>query len=69
MSRCGARIKIIDSISARGDLKGYHLLWAVRPHMLRRLGPRKAAAESYRAALSTRRINLVTCVMDTRDFL
>jgi hypothetical protein len=44
--RCGARIKTIDSISARGDLKDYHLLWAVRAHLLRRLGQRKGAAES-----------------------
>jgi predicted RNA polymerase sigma factor len=47
MSRCRARITDYRfDLRARGDLKDYHLLWAARADLLRRLGPRKGAAES-----------------------
>jgi len=45
-------LRIIDSICARGELKDYHLLWAARADLLRRLGHWAEATESYRIALT-----------------
>ncbi|MBV8451611.1 MAG: RNA polymerase sigma factor [Deltaproteobacteria bacterium] len=45
-------LQIIDSICARGELKDYHLLWAARADLLRRLGQRAEAAEAYHTALT-----------------
>jgi RNA polymerase sigma-70 factor (ECF subfamily) len=44
-------LQIIDSICARGELKDYHLLWAARADLLRRLRHWTEAIESYRTAL------------------
>ena len=44
-------LQIIDSIRARGELQDYHLLWAARADLLRRLGQFVDAIESYRIAL------------------
>jgi RNA polymerase sigma-70 factor (ECF subfamily) len=45
-------LRLVDSIAARGDLAGYHLLHAVRADFLRRLERREEAAIAYRAALA-----------------
>jgi RNA polymerase sigma-70 factor (ECF subfamily) len=43
-------LALIDTLEARGGLKGYELLPAVRADLLRRLGRRDAAREAYLAA-------------------
>jgi RNA polymerase sigma-70 factor (ECF subfamily) len=43
-------LDLIDALEARGGLKGYELLPAVRADLLRRLGRREAAREAYLAA-------------------
>jgi RNA polymerase sigma-70 factor (ECF subfamily) len=43
-------LALIDALEARGRLKGYELLPAVRADLLRRLGRADAAREAYRAA-------------------
>ncbi|MGB8399818.1 RNA polymerase sigma factor, partial [Bradyrhizobium sp.] len=43
-------LDLIDALEARGGLKGYELLPAVRADLLRRLGRHAAAREAYRAA-------------------
>src|SRR6266508_2154316 len=40
-------LDLIDALEARGGLKGYELLPAVRADLLRRLGRRDAAREAY----------------------
>src|SRR5450631_1511165 len=45
-------LDLIDALEARGGLKGYELLPAVRADLLRRLGRRDAAREAYLAAAS-----------------
>jgi RNA polymerase sigma-70 factor (ECF subfamily) len=42
---------LADAIDARGELRGYHLLHAVRADLLRRLGRFTEAAEAYETAL------------------
>ena len=42
---------LADAIDARGELRGYHLLHAVRADLLRRLGRRAEAAAAYETAL------------------
>ncbi|HEU4477344.1 MAG TPA: RNA polymerase sigma factor [Pyrinomonadaceae bacterium] len=46
-----AALKLIDELSADGNLDQYHLLHAARADLLRRLGSNKDAAESYKRAL------------------
>jgi RNA polymerase sigma-70 factor, ECF subfamily len=46
-----AGLRLLDSLSARGELSGYHLLPAARADLLRRLGRPSEAAAAYRAAL------------------
>ena len=46
-----AGLRLIDRLTARDTLSGYHLLPAARADLLRRLGRREEAAEAYRAAL------------------
>ena len=46
-----AGLRLIDCLTARETLPGYHLLPAARADLLRRLGRREEAAEAYRAAL------------------
>ena len=43
-------LDLVDALSARGDLRGYELLPAVRADLLRRLGRTEEAREAYRAA-------------------
>lgn len=43
-------LDLVDAISARGGLRGYELLPAVRADLLRRLGRTEEAREAYRAA-------------------
>ena len=43
-------LDLIDALEARGGLKGYGLMPAVRADLLRRLGRREAAREAYLAA-------------------
>ena len=43
-------LDLIDALEARGSLKGYELLPAVRADLLRRLGRHEAAREAYLAA-------------------
>lgn len=45
-------LKLIDTLASSGDLDGYHLLHAARADLLRRLGSKKEAAESYTRALA-----------------
>jgi RNA polymerase sigma-70 factor (ECF subfamily) len=44
-------IALIDALVATGDLNGYHLLHAARADLLRRVGSKVEAAESYARAL------------------
>lgn len=43
-------LDLVDALEARGGLKGYELLPAVRADLLRRLGRRDAARKAYQAA-------------------
>ncbi len=45
-------LRMIESIRVRNDLDGYHLMWAARADLLRRLERWVEAAESYRRALA-----------------
>ena len=45
-------LDLIDALEARGSLRGYALMPAVRADLLRRLGRRDAAREAYRTATS-----------------
>ena len=45
-------LRIIESLCARGELDDYHLMWAARADLLRRLGRWREAATCYRAALA-----------------
>lgn len=46
-----AGLALIDELAAAGDLDGYHLLYAARADLLRRLGSFEEAAKSYLRAL------------------
>jgi RNA polymerase sigma-70 factor (ECF subfamily) len=46
-------LRLVDSIAKRGELKGYHMLPAVRADLLRRLGRRTEAIEAYQQALQS----------------
>ena len=46
-----AGLALVDTLSAIGDLDGYHLLHAARADLLRRLGSSEEATKSYRRAL------------------
>jgi RNA polymerase sigma-70 factor (ECF subfamily) len=45
-------LALVDALDARGGLKGYALMPAVRADLLRRLGRRDAAREAYHAAMA-----------------
>ncbi len=45
-------LELIDVLAATGDLDGYHLLHAARADLLRRVGSREEAANSYARALA-----------------
>ncbi len=47
-----AALLLVDAIHARGELSDYHLLYAVRADLLRRVGKIDAAARDYRRALA-----------------
>jgi RNA polymerase sigma-70 factor, ECF subfamily len=47
----GRALDLLDALSARGSLAGYHLLPAARADILRRLGRKDEARAAYRAAL------------------
>jgi RNA polymerase sigma-70 factor, ECF subfamily len=44
-------LRLIDAIERQGELRDYHLLWAARADLLRRLGRWHEAREAYRHAL------------------
>ncbi|HEY6523254.1 MAG TPA: RNA polymerase sigma factor [Solirubrobacteraceae bacterium] len=46
-----AGLAVIDELEASGELAGYHLLYATRADLLRRLGRSAEAADAYRSAL------------------
>jgi len=46
-------LRLVDSISQRGDLANYHMLPAVRGDLLRRMGRRDEAIAAYRQALTS----------------
>lgn len=46
-----AGLELIDELEAAGELAGYHLLYASRADLLRRLGRLDEAADAYRRAL------------------
>jgi RNA polymerase sigma-70 factor (ECF subfamily) len=48
----GAALRLIDSLTAAGELEDYHLLHAARADLLRRQGAASDAAESYERALA-----------------
>jgi RNA polymerase sigma-70 factor, ECF subfamily len=45
-------LSLLDDLSSRGDLDSYHLLFAARADLLRRLGNPKEAALSYKRAIA-----------------
>ena len=45
-------LELLGELSARGDLEGYHLFYAARADLLRRLNHRKEAATNYKRAIS-----------------
>ena len=47
-----AGLRLLDALAARGELEQYHLLHAARADLLRRLGRRREASESYARALA-----------------
>ncbi len=47
-----AALLLVDAIHARGELREYHLLYAARAHLRRRVGKLDAAARDYRKALT-----------------
>jgi len=47
-----AGLRLVDALAASGDLAGYYLLPATRADLLRRLGRREQAAQSYQEALT-----------------
>ena len=49
-------LPLVDSLSARGELDGYHLLHAARADLLRRLGRRVEAIRDYELALGLARL-------------
>jgi RNA polymerase sigma-70 factor (ECF subfamily) len=49
-------LDLLDALTARGTLAGYHLLPAVRADVLRRLNRREEARTAYRAALGLARL-------------
>lgn len=44
-------LRLIDAILARGDLKGYHLVYAARADLYRRAGKKDEARQAYEQAL------------------
>ena len=46
-----AGLEAIEAVASDGELKGYHLLHAARADLLRRLGRKEPAADSYRRAM------------------
>jgi len=48
---------LIDALEARGTLRGYELLFAVRADLLRRLGRHEAACEAYRSAIAATQLD------------
>lgn len=52
-------LDLIDALEARGGLKGYELLPAVRADLLRRLGRHAAAREAYLAATAATQLDLL----------
>jgi RNA polymerase sigma-70 factor, ECF subfamily len=46
-----AGLLLVDAVAVRGELRGYHLLHAVRADLLRRLGKRSQAVTEYKSAL------------------
>jgi RNA polymerase sigma-70 factor, ECF subfamily len=47
-----AGLRLLDSLSARGELSSYHLLPAARADLLRRLGRNQESAAAYRDAIA-----------------
>jgi RNA polymerase sigma-70 factor (ECF subfamily) len=45
-------LELIDALAATGELDAYHLFYAVRADLLRRIGARPEAAKSYKQALA-----------------
>jgi RNA polymerase sigma-70 factor, ECF subfamily len=46
-----AGLALLDPLERRGELDGYHLFWAAKADLLRRLGRAADAADNYRRAL------------------
>jgi len=53
----GRALDLIDALQARGGLKDYELIPAVRADLLRRLGRREAACEAYQAATAATQLD------------
>jgi RNA polymerase sigma-70 factor (ECF subfamily) len=48
-------LRLVDRLTASGELRDYHLLHATRADFLRRLGRNPEAGDAYREALSLAR--------------
>jgi RNA polymerase sigma-70 factor (ECF subfamily) len=46
-----AGLALIDGIEGRGELRGYHLMWAARAELLVRMGERVEASRSFLRAI------------------
>jgi len=49
-------LQLVETLEARGELKGYHLLPALHAQLLQQLGRYEQASERYRAALALTRL-------------
>jgi RNA polymerase sigma-70 factor, ECF subfamily len=45
-------LRLVNELARRGDLEGYHLLYAARADLLRRMGSLKEASTNYRRAIA-----------------
>jgi RNA polymerase sigma-70 factor, ECF subfamily len=59
-------LDLLDALTARGTLAGYHLLPAVRADVLRRLGRPEEARTAYRAALDLAKLEPERRLMERR---
>ena len=52
----GKALDLVDSLSARGSFRDYHLLHAARAYLLQKLGRQAEALDAYRTALASARL-------------
>ncbi|MFI4920514.1 MAG: DUF6596 domain-containing protein, partial [Gammaproteobacteria bacterium] len=59
-------LQLVDSLAARGEFRGYHLLHAVRGRLLQQSGRREEARAAYQAALAGTRLAPERRLMEKR---